>query len=66
MAMGRRKTERQNSLFITVDALPKSGGHPFYRQLNALLREAEFDRWVEDLCRPYYEQDERRGRDRSG
>jgi len=62
MAMGRRKAERQSSLFIMADALPKSAGHPFYRQLNALLKEAEFDRFVEDLCRPHYEQDERRGR----
>jgi transposase len=61
MAMGRRKTERQASLFITAEALAKSGGHPFYRQLNVLLKEAEFDRWVEDLCRPYYEEEERRG-----
>jgi transposase len=62
MAMGTRKSERQESLFITADALPKSAGHPFYRQLNALLKEAGFDRWVEDLCRTHYEQDEKRGR----
>src|SRR5204862_3934962 len=29
-------------------------GHPFYRKLNALLAEAAFDRFVEELCRPYY------------
>lgn len=62
MAMGRRKTERQEALFITADALPKSGGHPFYERLNGLLKEAGFDRWAEDLCRSYYEEDERRGR----
>lgn len=58
MAMGRRKTERQEALFITADALPKSAGHPFYRQLNVLLKEADFDRWVEDHCRPHYEHEE--------
>lgn len=62
MALGRRKTERQAALFITADALPKSGGHPFYRRLNALLKEAEFDRFAEDLCRPYYEPEGTRGR----
>lgn len=60
MAMGKRK-RRQESLFITVDALPKSEGHPFYQQLNALLAEAEFDRWVEGRCARYYEQEEQRG-----
>ncbi len=61
MAMGKRK-QRQESLFITVENLPRSDGHPFYRQLNALLAEAEFDRWVEARCRPFYEQEETRGK----
>ena len=34
--------------------MPKAPGHVFYRKLNAILREAGFDRWVEDLCQPYY------------
>jgi transposase len=54
MVMGRRKSERQDALFVTADALPKSPGHPFYRALNRLLAEAGFDRWVEERCRPYY------------
>ena len=62
MAMGRRKGERQASLFIMTDDLPKSGGHPFYQRLNGLLKEAEFDTWAEELCRPFYEEVERRGR----
>jgi len=61
MAMGRRKTERQNALFITADNLPKSQGHPFYQALNRLLAEAGFDRWIEQRCLPYYEQVETRG-----
>ena len=40
MAMGKRK-QRQESLFITADNLPRSDGHPFYQKLNALLAEAE-------------------------
>ena len=61
MAMGRRKTNRQDALFITADNLPKSQGHPFYQALNRLLADAGFDRWIEQRCLPYYEQVETRG-----
>ena len=61
MAMGKRK-QRQESLFITAEDLPRSDGHPFYQKLNALLAEAEFDRWIEGRCRRYYEQKEQRGK----
>jgi transposase len=61
MAMGKRK-RRQESLFIMADHLPRSEGHPFYQQLNALLAEAGFDRWIEERCRQFYEQDETRGK----
>src|SRR5262245_1068656 len=53
MAMGRRKPQ-QAELWIPTQELPTSPGHPFYRKLNALLAEAEFDRFVEELCAPYY------------
>lgn len=62
MAMGRRKTERQAALFVMTDDLPKSGGHPFDQRLNELLKDAEFDTWAENLCRPFDEEEERRGR----
>jgi transposase len=61
MAMGRRKSVRQEALFVTSEQLPRSQGHPFYRALNALLAEANFDRWIEGRCLPYYEQAEKRG-----
>jgi transposase len=61
MAMGRRKTERQEPLFVTADSLPKSAGHPFYKALNRLLAEANFDRWIEDRCLPYYDNEQPRG-----
>jgi transposase len=61
MAMGRRKPERQEPLFVTGDNVPRSQGHPFYKALNRLLAEAQFDRWIEDRCLPYYDQDESRG-----
>jgi transposase len=61
MAMGRRKVERQEALFVTAAQLRRSPGHPFYQALNALLAEANFDRWIEGRCLPYYEQVEKRG-----
>jgi transposase len=60
MAMGKRQ-QRQESLFIMSDGLPKSAGHPFYQRLNALLAEANFDHWIERRCQQYYEQEEKRG-----
>jgi hypothetical protein len=41
MSMGKRR-QRQEALFVMADGLPKSAGHPFYQQLNALLAEADF------------------------
>jgi transposase len=41
--------------------MPKSLGHPFYKKLNLLLAEADFDRWIERRCQRYYEQEEKRG-----
>jgi transposase len=60
MAMGKRKP-RQESLFIATDRLTQSAGHPFYQKLNALLAEADFDRWIERRCVAYYEHEEKRG-----
>src|SRR5208283_146040 len=53
MALGKRKNEQQG-LWIATTELPKSPGHPFYKKLNALLAEADFDGWLEALCAPYY------------
>lgn len=58
--MGKRKA-RQEAQFVMVDELPQSPGQPFYQQLNKLLAEADFDRWIEGRCQAYYEQDEKRG-----
>jgi transposase len=54
MALGRRKGEQQDDLFIMAEHMPKAPGHVFYRKLNAILRDAGFDPWVENLCRPFY------------
>jgi len=61
MSMGRRK-RRQKTLFVATEELARSAGHPFYRKLNELLAEAEFDRWIEGRCEPYYEAADKPGR----
>ena len=53
MAMGRQRG-RQGELLVTFDELPKSPGHVFYDRLQEVLRDAGFDAFAEDLCRPYY------------
>ena len=53
MALGRQ-TGQQGEMILTWDELPKSPGHVFYDRLQAVLREAGFDAFAEDLCRPYY------------
>jgi transposase len=54
MALGRRRPEQQRDFWIASDQLPRSEGHVFYRKLNELLREAEFDPFVESLCQTHY------------
>jgi transposase len=61
MAMGRRKSDRQERLFLVAAELPRSAGHPFYQALNRLLAEAGFDRRIEERCQQYYAQVEMRG-----
>jgi transposase len=53
MALGKRKREEQG-LWIATTELPKSPGHPFFQKLNVVLAEADFDRWIEGRCQPYY------------
>jgi transposase len=54
MALGRHKTDKQRALWITTSKLARSPGHPFYELLNRCLAKAGFDRYVEDICAPYY------------
>ncbi len=53
MALGRRG-EREETLWVATASLPRSAGHPFYTRVNALLAEADFDRFAEAECAPYY------------
>jgi transposase len=54
MAMGRRKKERQQALFIPAADLPRTAAHPFYAKLNEVLAGWKFDPFVEDLCARFY------------
>src|SRR3954454_13103989 len=52
MAPGKRR-HQQTELRIATPDLPRSPGHPFSTKLNQLLAEAEFDPFVEQLCRAF-------------
>ncbi len=54
MAMGKRKTCRQEPLFLAATDLPRTPAHPFYERLNQILAEHQFDPFVEGLCQPFY------------
>jgi transposase len=54
MAMGKRKRDRQPTMWVTTTALPTAASHPFYRRLNQLLREHGFDDFVEAQCAGFY------------
>lgn len=60
MSLGRRKTERQAEFWVATGDLAGGPGHLFYDRLNRLLDQAGFDRFVEELCAPHYEQTGRR------
>ena len=51
MALGRRG-EREETLWVATASLPRSAGHPFYTRVNALLAEADFDRFAGAECAP--------------
>jgi len=53
MAMKRREPE-QRGMWVATHELPRSAGHVFYEKLNAVLDKGGFDRFVEELCAPYY------------
>jgi transposase len=57
MAMGKRKTERQQELWVATTDIPQAPGHPFYRKLNQLLAEHGFDSFVEGLCQKFYHEE---------
>jgi transposase len=54
MAMGTKKgRERQQEIWYHAE-LAEAPGHPFYRKLEAKLKEASFDQFCERECKRYY------------
>ena len=59
---GSKRRERQEALFVMAEwPAAISEATPFIDKLNELLAEADFDRWIEGRCRPYYATEEKRG-----
>jgi transposase len=56
MAMGKRRREEQEPLFVSSAELPRAAGHPYYQAVNALLASHGFDDWVEEACQKFYAQ----------
>jgi transposase len=54
MSMGKRKRDRQPTMWVPTTDLPTAASHPFYRRLNQLLREHGFDEFVEAECAGFY------------
>lgn len=54
MAMGRRDGGRGEPMWIATTGIQSSPGHVFYETLNRVLADHGFDRFCEDLCRPFY------------
>src|SRR3954468_5567013 len=54
MAMGKRRRETQESLFIATDRLPKAAGHPFYQRLQQVLAQGRLDTRGENRCQQSY------------
>jgi len=54
MALGKRRVERQGEFWVAATDVAIGPRHVFYEKLNAILAEADFDDFVEELCEPYY------------
>ena len=61
MSMGRREAD-QGSMWVAYNEIQGGPGHRFYEKLNELLREAKFDRKIEQLCAAYFDADYTPGR----
>ena len=54
MSMSKRRTQRQQELWINTADLVTPAGHPFYQRLNSLLEQHRFDLFVEARCESFY------------
>ena len=41
-------------MWVATEDLPRSAAHPFYRRLNQIFDQDDFDGYVEDLCQRFY------------
>jgi transposase len=57
MAMGRKRQEVQETLWVATTQISEGPGHPFYRKFNAKLQEHGFDAFVEERCQRFYAAD---------
>jgi len=54
MALGNRKDQSQSSMWVSTQDLAKSSGHPFYKKLNEILKQHDFDPHAESKCAKFY------------
>ena len=54
MAMGTKKSRERQEEFWYRSELAEAPGHPFYRKLEGMLRQAGFDEFCERECKCYY------------
>lgn len=54
MAIGKRRKEQQQAIWVETRDLPRPSGHPFYVRLNQVLDETGFDQHVDVLCKGFY------------
>lgn len=53
MAMGKRRRQRQQTLWVETAEL-KTASHPFFQRLNKIFDQHGFDEFVEELCAGFY------------
>ena len=46
----RRRRSKQASMLAATQGLPRSAAHTFYRRLNQILDQADFNGYVESRC----------------
>ena len=54
MSMKKKSPGRQEPFWIAHNTIAASPGHPFYKELDRILREEDFDSYVESKCAPCY------------
>jgi transposase len=56
VAMGETEETGQAEFWIETQKLAQAPGHPFYRKLNALLRQSGFEAHVNEFCAKFYKE----------